>query len=63
VGATYTGSVTFLFLFFNRAIAHTPEPITDNNSSKDAVWCKEDQFWDDKYVVMKFGGFSPLKHP
>jgi len=46
-GATYTGTVTFfslvfVFLFFNRATAHTREPIFAHNSSKDAAWCKED---------------------
>jgi len=32
----------FVFLFFNRDTAHTREQIFANNSSKDAVWCKED---------------------
>jgi len=47
------------FLFFNRATAHTREPIFANNSSKDAVWCKEDPFWDKKCVILKFGGVLP----
>jgi len=57
------GSVTFfsffVFLFFNRATAHTREPIFAHISSKDAVWCKEDPFWDEKCVVVKFGVFYP----
>jgi len=32
----------FVLLFFNRATAHTREPIFAHDSSKDAVWCKED---------------------
>jgi len=32
----------FVFIFFNRATAHTREPIFAHNSSKDAVWCRED---------------------
>jgi len=52
-----------LFLFFNRATAHTREPIFAQNSSKDADWCKEDPFGDEKCVVVKYGGVLPLKHP
>jgi len=64
VRATYTGPVTFLFfLFFNRATAHTREPIFTHNSSKDAVWCKEDPFGDEKSVVVKFGGCFTPKTP
>jgi len=37
-------------------IAHTREPIFAHNSSKDAVWLKEDPFWDKKCVILKFGG-------
>jgi len=51
------------FLFFNRATAHTLEPIFAHNSSKDAVWSKEDPFGDDKFLVVKFGGVLPKKHP
>jgi len=58
VGATYKGTVTF-FIFFNRATAHTREPIFAHNSSKDAVWCEEDPFWDEKCVILKFGGALP----
>jgi len=61
VGATY-GSCdffVFVFLFFNRATAHTSEPIIAYNSSKDAVWCKEDPFGDEKCVILKFGGVLP----
>jgi len=32
-------SFILFFLFFNRATAHTREPIIAHNSSKDAVWC------------------------
>jgi len=49
----------FVFIFFNRATAHTHEPIFAHNSSKDAVWCKEDPFWDEKCVIVKFGGVLP----
>jgi len=66
-GATYTGMWLFLvflvfILFFNRATAHTPEPIFAHNSSKDAVWCKEDPFGDEKCVILKFWCFA-LKTP
>jgi len=55
MGATYAGTVIFLFflfflflifvfIFFNRATAHTGEPIFAHNSSEDAVWCKKDPF-------------------
>jgi len=44
-------------IFINRATAHTREPIFAHNSSKDALWCKEDPFVDDKCVTLKFGGF------
>jgi len=46
------------FLFFNKATAHTREPILAHNSSKDAVRCKEDPFGDEKCVILKFGGVS-----
>jgi len=66
VGATYTGPVTVIFsflfsvfLFFNRATAHTREPIFAHNSSKDAIWYKEDPFRDEKCVILKFGGVLP----
>jgi len=61
VGATYTGPVTFvlIFLFFNRATANTSEPIFAHNSSKDAFWCKEEHFGDEKFVVVKFGDVLP----
>jgi len=64
-GATYMGSVTFVFvfMFFNRAIAHTRGPIFAHSSSKDAVWSKEDPFWDEKSVVVKFGGFYSKNIP
>jgi len=51
--------VIFVFLFFNRATAHTREPILAHNSSKDAVWCKEDPFGDEKCVILKFGSVLP----
>jgi len=57
-GNTY-GSCGFsvvVLLFFNRATAHTREPIFEHNSSKDAVWCKEDSFGDEKCAVVKFWG-------
>jgi len=42
-------SAEFLYrddcVFFNRATAHTREPIFAHNSSKDAVWYKKDPFW------------------
>jgi len=51
--------VLVFFIFFNRAIAHTREPIFAHNSSKDAVWCKEDPFCDEKCVSLKFGSVLP----
>jgi len=48
-GQHNTGPV--IFLFSNRATAQTREPIFALNSSKDAVWCKEDPFGDEKCVV------------
>jgi len=57
------GHFTFSNLFFNRATAHTREPIFAHNSSKDAVWCKEDLFGDDKFVTLKFGVFYPKNTP
>jgi len=56
-------SFFFVFIFFNRAAAHTRESIFAQNSSKDAVWCKEDPFWYGKCVILKFGGVLPLKYP
>jgi len=53
----------FYFLFFNRATAHTREPIFAHNNSKDVVWCKEDPFGNEKCVVVKFGGVSPKNTP
>jgi len=61
-GATYTGTATFLFFvfrFFNKATVHTREPILAHNSSKDAVWRKEDPFGDEKCVILKFGSVLP----
>jgi len=68
MGATYTGHVIFIvflvfYVFFNSTTAHTCEPIFAQNSSNDAVWCKEDPFWDDKCVVVRFGGCVTLKTP
>jgi len=48
--------VSVTFFFFNTAIAQTREPIFAHNSSKDAVWCKEDPVWNEKYEGQKFGG-------
>jgi len=52
------GYCDFIILF-NRATAHTREPIFAHNSSKDAVRCKEDPFCDEKCVILKFGGVLP----
>ena len=49
----------FVFLFFNRATAHTRLPILAHNGSKDAVWRKEDPFRYEKCVLLKFGGVLP----
>jgi len=49
----------FVFIFFNKATAHTGEPILVHNISKDVVWCKEDPFRDEKCVILKFGGVLP----
>jgi len=49
----------FVINFFNTATAHTREPIFSHNSSKDAVWCKEDPFGDAKCAILKFGGVLP----
>jgi len=51
--------IFFVFTLFNKPTAHTREPIFTHNSSKDAVWCKEDPFRDEKCVILKFGGVSP----
>jgi len=61
VRSTYTGTVTyvFVFLFFNKATAHTREPILAHNSPKDAVWCKEDPFGNEKCVILKVRGVLP----
>jgi len=48
-------------IFFNRATAHTREPIFTHNSSKDAVWCKEDPFGDEECEVVKYGGVLPVR--
>jgi len=48
-----------VFKFFNKATAHTREPSFAHNSSKDAVWCKEDPFEDEKCVILKFEGVLP----
>jgi len=53
----------FVVSFFNRATAHTHEPIFAHNSSKDAVWCKKDPFRDEKCVFVKFGGVLPQNTP
>jgi len=49
----------FCFVFYNRATANTGEPIFAHNSSKDAFWCEEDSFGDEKCVVVKFWGVLP----
>jgi len=62
VGPAYTGTVTFLnciFIFFNRATAHTREPILAHNSSKDAIWCKEDPFRMRNVKFWNLGVFNP----
>jgi len=53
------GSGPISGIFFNRATAHTREPIFMHNSSKDAIWCKEYPFWDEKCVSFKFDGVLP----
>jgi len=53
----------FVFSFFNRATANTHELIFAQNSSKDAVWCKEDTFWDDKFVIAKWVVFYQKNTP
>jgi len=71
VGSTYTGTVTFflnfkicfVFTFFNKATAHIRKPILAHNSSKDAVWYKENPFGDEKSVILKFGVFYPKNTP
>jgi len=55
----HTGRPTMTFIFFNRATAHTCEPIFAHNSSKDVVWCKEDPFWDKKCAILKYVGVLP----
>jgi len=57
--ATWGNMYCDFFIFFNRATAHTREPIFAHNGSKDAIWCKEDPFWDTKCVILKFGGVLP----
>jgi len=57
--ATWGQHIHFFYIFFNRATASrvwTREPIFAHNSSKDVVSCKEDPFWDEKCVILKFGG-------
>jgi len=41
--------------------AYTRQPILVHNSSKDAVWRKEDPFYDEKCVIMNFEVFYPKK--
>jgi len=54
MGATYAGNVIFYgFLLFHSSIQL--QPIFVQTSSKDAVWSKEEPFWDEKCVVVKFG--------
>jgi len=55
----YRPIFVFVHLFFNRATAHTREPILRHTSSKDAVWCTEDPFGVEKCVILKYGGVSP----
>jgi len=54
--------VFFVCIFFNRATAHTREPKIAHYSSKDAVWCKEDHFVDEKCVILKLRGVLPKKY-
>jgi len=49
----------FFFIFFNRATAHTREPIFVHNSSNDAIWCEEDRFGDENCAILKFKGVLP----
>jgi len=51
------------FLFFTRTTTHTREQIFAHYSFKDAVWCKEGPFGDEKCVFVKFDGVLPPKHP
>jgi len=62
-GVNIYGYCDFFFRFFNKATAHTREPILAYNSSKDAVWCKEDSFEHEKCVILKFGVFHPKSTP
>jgi len=61
VGSTYTGAgcCDLFYRFFNKATAHTREPILAHNSPNDAVWCNEDPFGDEKCVILKFGVLYP----
>jgi len=60
--------VTFLFIFcvftfFNKATAHTREPILAHNSSKEADWREEEPFSNGKCVILKFGVLYPKNTP
>jgi len=52
-----------LFIFFNRATAHTCEPIFVHNSSKDAFWWKEDPFGMRNVLFWNLGCFTPKTPP
>jgi len=65
-GGNIYGSCDFFVVFvFNSSTELQPIPVNQysHNSSKDAVWYKEDPFWDEKCVVVKFGGVSPKNIP
>jgi len=51
------------FLFIYSPTELQPEPIFAHNSSKDAVWCEKNPYWDEKCVILKFGGCFTLKTP
>jgi len=49
--------VLFLFLYSSAELQSIP--VIQFSISKDAIWWKEDPFWDEKCVILKFGGILP----
>jgi len=67
-GAKWGQHIRVLTFFVDFYSSTELQPIRVNqylahNSSKEAVWCEEDPFWDEKCLILKFGGVLPLKNP
>jgi len=59
----YCDFLDFFLFFVFFILQQTRKLIFEHNSSKDAVWYKEDPFWDENCVVLNFGGCFTQQYP